>query len=304
MDNPNERSNHDVPTPRGGGIAVVLTILLGWVLLIAWRPDLTTGLSIVIIACTVFLAALSWVDDTKGLSAMVRLPIHLAACALGVWALPGDGAVFQGFLPPLADKALTVLVWAGFLNFFNFMDGIDGISAVETIAIAAGLIVVSLLLPSDSLPQAGLAAVIAAAVGFLFLNWSPAKLFMGDVGSVPLGYLLGWFLLFLAAKGHWVPALILPAYYLADAGITLLRRLMRGEKVWRAHSEHFYQRAVASRLSSGVARHIAHRRISAAIAVLNAVLIGLAGWSLWAPLPASILCALCVGGMLWWMSRS
>ncbi|MEQ8440644.1 MAG: glycosyltransferase family 4 protein [Roseitalea porphyridii] len=304
MDAPNERSNHDVPTPRGGGIAVMLTIALGWAILVGARPDLTTGLSVIIMASAVLLATMSWVDDTRGLSASVRLPVHLAACALGVWALPGDGAVFQGLLPTEVDWVLSVLVWAGFLNFFNFMDGIDGITAVETTAVAGGLFLIAALLPAESLPQAGLAAVAAAAVGFLFLNWSPARLFMGDVGSVPLGYLLGWFLLFLAAKGYWAPAVILPAYYLADAGITLIRRAARGEKVWQAHREHFYQRAVAAALDRGDERHVAHRRISAVIALLNAALVALAAWSLHAPVPALALTVLSVGGTLWWMNRS
>jgi UDP-N-acetylmuramyl pentapeptide phosphotransferase/UDP-N-acetylglucosamine-1-phosphate transferase len=132
-------------------------------------------------------------------------------------------------------------VW--FANLFNFMDGIDGIAGGEATAVGIGIALVAgtggafeLIAPS--------VAVAAAALGFLVWNWHPARIFMGDVGSVPLGYLLGYLLLALAARGEWAAAVILPLYFLADATLTLLRRLARGERVWQAHREHFYQRAV------------------------------------------------------------
>jgi UDP-N-acetylmuramyl pentapeptide phosphotransferase/UDP-N-acetylglucosamine-1-phosphate transferase len=115
-----------------------------------------------------------------------------------------------------------VLLWVWFLNLFNFMDGIDGIDASEAAAIGLGLMLVADADPSIAAPAA---VIAAAALGFLVWNWAPARIFLGDVGSVPLGYLLGFLLYELALRGSWQAALILPAYFLADATLTLLRRL-------------------------------------------------------------------------------
>ena len=115
------------------------------------------------------------------------------------------------------------------------------------------------------------AAVAGAALGFLAWNWQPAKLFLGDVGSVPLGFLLAWLLLSLAAHGHWAAALILPGYFLADASWTLARRALRGAPVWRAHREHIYQQAVQAGAS--------HAQVSGAVAVANLALVGCAAAS-------------------------
>ena len=306
LDAPNARSNHDTPTPRGGGIAVAATIAIAWIALLWLRPDLAIGLNPAVMLGALGLCLLSWLDDLRPLGAGLRLPAHLVACAIGIWALPDNGLVFQGLLPAWAD-AVVVLIWAGFLNFYNFMDGIDGITGVETIGIAGGLalfaIVVSMEPASQSLPLAAPLAIAVVAAGFLVWNWPPAKLFMGDVGSVPLGYCLGWFLLFLAVKGNWAAAVILPAYYLTDAGLTLVIRAARGEKVWLAHKEHFYQQAVASRMNAGLSRRRAHCRISAVIACLNAALVALALLSLSHAIVALVVSVAMVGGVLWWMKR-
>ncbi|MAO92410.1 MAG: hypothetical protein CMM78_06430 [Rhodospirillaceae bacterium] len=307
LDAPNARSNHDTPTPRGGGIAVAATIAIAWIALLWLRPDLAIGLNPAVMLGALGLCLLSWLDDLRPLGAGLRLPAHLVACAIGIWALPDNGLVFQGLLPAWADAVLVVLIWAGFLNFYNFMDGIDGITGVETIGIAGGLalfaIVVSMEPASQSLPLAAPLAIAVVAAGFLVWNWPPAKLFMGDVGSVPLGYCLGWFLLFLAVKGNWAAAVILPAYYLTDAGLTLVIRAARGEKVWLAHKEHFYQQAVASRMNAGLSRRRAHCRISAVIACLNAALVALALLSLSHAIVALVVSVAMVGGVLWWMKR-
>ncbi|MBT5752563.1 MAG: UDP-N-acetylmuramyl pentapeptide phosphotransferase, partial [Rhodospirillaceae bacterium] len=129
-------------------------------------------------------------------------------------------------------------------NLFNFMDGIDGITGIEASTIGAGLFLLALFSGTD--PGIGIfgLTITAAALGFLWWNWPPARIFIGDVGSAPLGFLLGWLLLGLAISGAWAAALILPLAYLTDATWTLLRRLIRGEKVWQAHAQHFYQRAL------------------------------------------------------------
>jgi len=267
LDRPNERSSHGAPVPRGGGIAIAGTIAAAWIALYGLGE--IAPASLVIVGGLAVLAAVSWVDDLRGLPPGLRLLFQFAAVAAGIWALP-PGAVFQGWLPPWLDAAATALVWAWFVNLFNFMDGIDGIAGSEAAAIGLGLaLLASLGVAADPAVAAPAVAVAGAALGFLVWNWAPARIFMGDVGSVPLGYVLGYLLLELARRGWWKAALILPAYFLADATLTLLRRLARGERVWQAHREHFYQQAVQ--------RGLGHDAVVLRVAAADAVLIA-AAW--------------------------
>jgi UDP-N-acetylmuramyl pentapeptide phosphotransferase/UDP-N-acetylglucosamine-1-phosphate transferase len=268
LDHPNERSSHDAPTPRGGGIAVIVVLMLA-AMAIEYVPSAAAppGLWGVLPAFAV-LACVSWLDDLRSLGVLLRLSIQLAAVALGLAGLAEDRFVFQGLLPFWGDRIAAALLWIWFVNLFNFMDGIDGITGAETVAIGLGLFLLGLV---GVLPESyGLMALacVGAALGFLWWNWHPARVFLGDVGSVPLGYLLGWLLIAAAASGAWAAALLLPGYYLADATWTLMRRGLRGAPVMRAHREHFYQRAVQGGLS--------HAQVVRLIAAANAPLIGLA----------------------------
>ncbi len=264
LDRPNARSSHDTPTPRGGGIAVVAVLIPAWIAaaLLAGAPVPWLALG-----ATLLLAAVSWRDDLKSLGILWRFGMQIAAVAVGMASI--DGLVFRGLLPPWLDALAAGFLWLWFVNLYNFMDGIDGIAAVETASIGGGVALVAL---GAAMGPAGAAAwgivLAAAALGFLPWNWQRAKLFLGDVGSVPLGYLAGWLLLSMAAAGAWKAALILPLYYLADATITLLRRLRRGEKVWQAHREHYYQRAVQGGMS--------HAAVVRAVLAGNLALAGLA----------------------------
>ena len=268
LDHPNERSLHAAPTPRGGGIALVGAILLAWLALIvagAVAPRL-----LVVLFGAALLAAISWIDDLRGLSPATRLLAQLVAVGLGMLALMPAGPVFQFWLMPGLDAVAAALLWLWFVNLFNFMDGIDGLAGSEAAAIGIGLVLFASLGAGRDPGLAALAAAGAAALGFLVWNWAPARIFLGDVGSVPLGYLLGFLLLDVAARGGWKIALILPLYFLADATITLLRRLARGERVWQAHRQHFYQRAVQRGLGHG---DVVRRVIAA-----DLILIG-CGWA-------------------------
>lgn len=269
MDVPNDRSSHDVPTPRGGGVGLVAVLCVAWIVaLLSGGVSASALPDPMLLAGFAGLACLSLVDDIRGLGPAVRLTGHALAVAVALPAVTAGGAVFQGILPAWLDMTLTWMIWTGFLNFYNFMDGIDGITGVETAGIGIGLALLGTLASVDvALPLAG-CALAAAALGFLLWNWAPARLFMGDVGSVPLGFLIGGLLIGLAASGHWVPALILPAYYLCDAGITIVRRTMRGEKIWQAHRQHFYQRANK--------RGRGHDAISIRIAAANLFLVAIA----------------------------
>jgi UDP-N-acetylmuramyl pentapeptide phosphotransferase/UDP-N-acetylglucosamine-1-phosphate transferase len=268
LDHPNDRSSHVVPTPRGAGLAVVPLIAGFWIALAIGWGDVADGALIWPAIAALFLCVLSWFDDLKGLPPLGRFCAHVVVVAALLYIQSPGVLYLQGLLPIWADRLVAGFIWVWFINLFNFMDGIDGISGVETLTIGLG---VAALATGASLiePLAIPALVLAgAALGFLALNWHPAKIFLGDSGSVPLGLLLGWLLLQLAAAGAWAAALILPLYYLADATITIARRMLRGEKIWQAHRQHFYQRAVAGGSS--------HARVSSMIALVNLGLIALA----------------------------
>lgn len=290
LDLPNERSSHRRPTPRGGGLAVVPIILVAWALY-AGVP-ITAEMAVVIPGAAA-LALLSWIDDLRSLPASLRLIGQTAVVAVALFLLDGLGPIFQGLLPPLLDKIVAAVAWIWFINLFNFMDGIDGISGIEAISIGGGLAALALMTPAVvPEPWYGL-AIAAAMLGFLIWNWHPARIFLGDVGSVPIGFLLGFLLLTAAANGYWASALILPLYYLADATLTLLRRAARGEKVWRAHREHFYQKSVQGGRS--------HAVTCGAILTANLMLVALALTATTAPALSLIGAAAVVVLLLFWM---
>jgi UDP-N-acetylmuramyl pentapeptide phosphotransferase/UDP-N-acetylglucosamine-1-phosphate transferase len=271
LDHPNDRSSHDTPTPKGGGLALVAVVLAAWASTGIYLES-GTFLTWVLPGVALVLAGLSWVDDLRGLPQVIRLAVQVTAVTAILLLKPTPEEFFQGLLPPVLDTLLAGIIWVWFINLFNFMDGIDGITGIETIVIGVG---VALTGVGTTAFLGGILA--AAAAGFLKWNWHPAKIFMGDVGSVPLGFLLGWLLLDIAGSGHWTVAMILPAYYLADATITLVCRALKGEKVWQAHRQHFYQQAVQ--------RGLSHANVSTKIAFLGFLLVNLAwlakhGWSL------------------------
>lgn len=290
LDHPNERSSHAVPTPRGGGIGVLAVLLPAWALTASsWPADLYLSFWIVL-AGMLALAALSFIDDLRSLPSGLRLIVQLAAVAAVLIALPADRLVFQGLLPALPDHVLAGFVWLWLVNLFNFMDGIDGISGVEAASIGVGSAAVAALTAGLGFLVAPSLALAAGAIGFLGWNWHPAKVFMGDVGSIPLGFALGWLLIALALAGRWEAALILPAYYFADATLTLLRRASKGEKIWRAHRSHFYQRAVQ--------RGASHDWVATRVLAANIGLIILALASLSLPSPIALLAAALVVAFL------
>ena len=257
LDQPNERSLHTIPTPRGGGWAIVIGTAVGVLLLFPSRHAI--GESAPLVGGAALLLLVSWLDDLKPMSPVPRFGAQIAAVALGLMRM--HGPVFQAWLPLPLDIAATGVLWLWFINLFNFMDGMDGLAGGEALAVAFGLF---LLMPG--LPI--LMLIACATAGFLVWNWAPARIFMGDVGSIPLGYLLGAFLFHAAGQGDWIPALLLPLYFVADATITIVKRLLRGEKIWQAHRQHFYQQAVQAGRS--------HRSVATAVGIANVGLIAAA----------------------------
>jgi len=230
LDFPNVRSSHSVPTPRGGGIAIVIVLLLSGVLSL-FLPDAPINSIPCLLLATLAFAVLGW----QALSSVWLL-----------WSLPGWSLSFVGIVILL----LTILWIVWMANLYNFMDGIDGISAVESIIL--GVTTSYWFAMSGSISIAIICiAVAGAAVGFLRWNWAPAKIFMGDVGSLALGAFFA-ILAIIGSTSLDIPFsafLILYAVYLADSGVTLLSRIFKREKWWQAHRSHFYQRAVQSGFS-------------------------------------------------------
>ena len=265
IDVPNERSSHAVPTPRGGGIGIVLASLAGWIAL-ALLGHLQMRLLIALAGGGLLVAVCGFVDDRYQLSARLRLLVHFGAA---LWAL-----IWLGGLPALQIGSYTVsfgpfsyvlgavgIVWT--INLFNFMDGIDGIAASEAAFIAAaGAVLASWAGSAVELPAVAL-LFAAACSGFLILNWPPARIFMGDVGSGYLGYVVA--VIAVAAARQSPVALfiwaILGGVFLVDATVTLVRRGMGGERLEQAHRSHAYQHLAR--------RWGGHRPVVVAMLVLN-----------------------------------
>lgn len=248
LDQPNDRSLHSTPVPRGGGLAVVGVILLMSVIGSAHHNAWSSSLFLIVPLAGLMLV--SWLDDRGGVAPLIRLAIHLLAALIASFAFSPSETLFGGFLPLWLDRALMILGWAWFMNLYNFMDGIDGITGSETSMIGLGVLAIlfATIFGSTQIldPRIGIyaAMLVGAGLGFLMLNWHPAKIFLGDIGSVPLGFLTGYILLAVATQISLLTALILPLYYLADSGITLGRRLLRGEKIWQAHRQHLDRKSV------------------------------------------------------------
>lgn len=239
---PNARSSHRTPTPQGAGIAVVLATLLvgGIVIVLAGSPDLTVPLTV--FAAGLFIAVVGFADDVRPLPVVPRLLLQAAAVAAVVFASPGELRIVPA-CPLVLERALLLIAGLWFVNLVNFMDGLDLMTAAEAVPIAMA---VALLGSLGHVPPATTivaAALCGALLGFVPFNRPVARIFLGDVGSLPIGLLLGWCLLELALHQQFAAALLLPLYYLADATVTLLRRMARREAFWAAHRSHFYQRA-------------------------------------------------------------
>ena len=236
---PNARSSHKAPTPQGAGIAVIAaTLLVGAAF--AALTDLHLPLMLLIAVPAIALVGL--VDDIRPISVLPRLALQAVAVGTVIFTAPDDLRIVPA-LPLGFERSLLLIAGLWFVNLVNFMDGLDLMTVVEAVPITATLVLLGL---SGTLPlQVVLiaAALCGALLGFAPFNRPVAKVFLGDVGSLPIGLLLGWCLLHLAWRGHTAAALLLPLYYLVDSTWTLLRRIVRREPFWAAHRSHFYQRA-------------------------------------------------------------
>ncbi|HYY38022.1 MAG TPA: glycosyl transferase [Xanthobacteraceae bacterium] len=270
MAQPNARSSHHNPTPQGGGIAIVVaTLAVAWGV-IALSPVVLqhqAGQFLAVSAATVLLGVVGAIDDMRSLPATARLAAQCIAVGAVITALPPETQIIP-HVPWAIERAGLFLAGVWFVNLVNFMDGIDWMMVAEAVPVTGAILVLGLSGVVAPLPALFAAALLGAIVGFAPFNKPVARIFLGDVGSLPIGLLLGWLLLQLAATGHLAAALILPLYYVADATITLLRRIARGETIWQAHRTHFYQRATD--------RGLTVPNIVARVFVVNLILVGLA----------------------------
>jgi UDP-N-acetylmuramyl pentapeptide phosphotransferase/UDP-N-acetylglucosamine-1-phosphate transferase len=267
---PNARSSHRDPTPQGGGIAVVAaTIATAWLatILFAFISAQNLHQLIALTAAVALLALVGMVDDLRGLAVAPRLALQCVIVGALAAAVPADLHIVPA-LPLWMERVALTVVGVWFVNLVNFMDGIDWMTVTEVVPITAALALFGALGAVSPLGMLVALALLGGILGFAPFNRPVATLFLGDVGSLPIGLLLGWLLLDLAAHGHAAAAMLLPLYYLADATLTLLRRLVRGERVWEAHRSHFYQQATD--------RRVTVRQIVARVLLLNVALAALA----------------------------
>ncbi len=259
IDEPGERRSHTVATPRGGGVAIVISLVVAAVALGLRQPQqaplmLAFGIGLLLVA------GIGWVDDHRPLSPWLRLGVHVLASGLFAVAI---GDVYDSVALGIAAFVATLVL----TNVWNFMDGINGLAASQALIAALGLAwmaggVWSLLA----------LALTAACAGFLPFNFPRARIFMGDVGSGAIGFALGALCVVAGARlGEKAPLVLLPVLvFLVDAGLTLVRRLLRGERWWTPHTQHAYQ---------AWARGMGHTRVTLAYAAISLLVI-LLGWGI------------------------
>lgn len=238
---PNARSSHKIPTPQGAGIAVIAaTLVVTTLALGATTPALAL---LPLFAAAIIIAIVGAIDDIRPIPVLPRFALQALCVGAVVVTIPADQQIIPT-LPLWFERTALLIGGLWFVNLVNFMDGLDWMTVAEGLPVTTALAGFGLLGALTLSPM-----LLAAALGGALLGFAPfnrpgaAKVFLGDVGSLPIGLLLGWCLLQLAVQGHVAAALLLPLYYIADSTLTLLRRMIRREPFWLAHRSHFYQRA-------------------------------------------------------------
>jgi UDP-N-acetylmuramyl pentapeptide phosphotransferase/UDP-N-acetylglucosamine-1-phosphate transferase len=288
---PNARSSHNLPTPQGGGFAVVAATVAVSTGALCFSPAARANSAAltVLLAAVLLIAAVGVLADKRPIAPAPRLILQTFAVMAALSTLPPELRLLP-VLPWWTERILLAVGTLWFVNLVNFMDGLDWMTVVEVVPIAATIAAIGFLgiLPLQTIVIS--LSLCGATIGFAFFNRPVARLFLGDVGSLPIGLLLGWLLLVLAGSGGRAAAVLLPLYYFADSTITLLRRAANREVVWEAHRSHFYQRATdrGFRVVDVVAR----------VFVVNVALAALALGTLLVPSSAMDIVALGAGSAL------
>lgn len=235
IDVANYRSSHIGVVSRGGGIVFVLVFYVGILLFLCLTPDTNCSFSLIaILSGSLIMATCGWLDDFRDLSVVIRFGIQIVVVVISCSFLP---RVWM-FLPVSLEKAIIAFFWLWVINFFNFMDGTDGYATQEAFFVCIGLFLLGLSIGN-------IALILAFSVfGFLRVNYPKAKIFMGDVGSIFLGYILGGLLLYSVTIKELsiMQAIMLTSLFFFDATYTLIKRGLKRKKIWKAHREHWYQR--------------------------------------------------------------
>jgi UDP-N-acetylmuramyl pentapeptide phosphotransferase/UDP-N-acetylglucosamine-1-phosphate transferase len=239
---PDARSSHCIPTPQGAGIAVIAATLITAAAVIAFAGAAEINIPVAVFGATLFIAIVGFADDVNSIPVLPRLLLQGASVAAVIFTAP-DNLRIVAACPLWLERGLLLLAGLWFVNLVNFMDGLDLMTAAEIVPITGAIVLLGWLGEVPAATILAAAALFGAMLGFTPFNRPVAKIFLGDVGSLPIGLLTGWCLLQLAWHQQFTAALLLPLYYLADATITLVRRMARREPFWAAHRTHFYQRA-------------------------------------------------------------
>ena len=249
VDTPNARSSHTRSTPRGGGLAIVCIVAVVAALVVVLRPEAWQAVAGAVLPALA-IAAVSWADDLGSLRNRTRFAVHLAAAVAATAMLGPVTTVDLGSLGMLRFGGmawpLTLLWIVGLTNAFNFMDGTDGIAGITAAAAGAGIAAAAAACGAGAVAMIA-AALGGSAIGFLTLNWPPARIFMGDVGSAFCGFMLAVLPLALPAdcRAEALPVAAVALWpFILDTAFTFTRRLCRGENVFQAHRSHLYQRLV------------------------------------------------------------
>lgn len=252
MDHPNERSSHSAPTPRGGGLAIVIVVLAAGIFAVLAersRSPIDISPSLIYLVCGAIIACLGWRDDVHSLSPRARFAVQGLVALASVLGM----GYFKSVTIPLFGQlqlgvvgfVITILWIVGLTNAYNFMDGIDGIAGGVALSAAFGWMFLATHTNHNFVFWVAL-AVAASSLGFLFHNWSPAKIFMGDAGSTFLGYTFAVLPLLSADEGGdaLMLGILLMWTFIMDAGVTFIRRALKRENVFAAHRTHLYQRLI------------------------------------------------------------
>lgn len=295
LDQPSARRAHSLPTPRGGGIAIVLAFCISYIIYSYINND-DIICTIQLLLPLLIIASISLFDDLYEVSIIIRLFIHICTATYVLHSFLAPTTLFHNEIPYALDMILAILGLVGFLNIYNFLDGIDGITASQAIHLSIVLLILCYL-RYEQIHQVNLIIIIATLVlasslGFMKYNWHPAKIFLGDVGSITLGFLLGLCLIIVASGSFrlFLAINIASLYYSSDGLLTIMIRLMNGEKIWLPHLKHFFQKAARNGMS--------HDIITKKIIICNICLMTLSISSLYYPIISSILAILTVTMLL------
>jgi glycosyltransferase WbpL len=294
LDVPNDRSLHSSPIPRGGGIGIAL-VTFGAIIVLAGTSQLPANVAMALLG-GVAVATIGWIDDKRGVSSLVRALVHFSAAAWAMYWLGGfqtidvgAGAIRLGSVGYL--WGVLTIVWL--TNLYNFMDGIDGLAASEAVWVAAAG---GVLLLAEGASGLGIVAlsICGGALGFLIRNWSPARIFMGDVASSLLGFLFAVIAIASERAGTlpFLAWMILLGVFVLDSTVTLLRRVAHGAKWYDAHRMHGYQRLVEAGWT--------HARVTSGVVVVNfaltAVVLSTVVWR-WLLTPGLALATILLGAI-------